>query len=140
MTGDKDDKNDWIDHLRAHGRPLRRADLVRDSNGVESVSMVALIANPEAYDGVKVRLIGYLHLEFEGNAIYLHREDFQNCIRKNAICIDMPADASLEQWSDLSDKYVLCEGTFRANWLGHMAMNSGMIDEVERLEPWFKRP
>lgn len=136
----KDDKGNWIDAIMAHAQPITRANLLKDQNGVKSVSMVTLVANPDAYDRKRVRFIGYLHLEFEGEAIYLHREDFENCIAKNAICIHRPADMVLEQWHDLNDQYVLCEGTFRADWLGHMAMNSGMIDEVTRLEPWLKRP
>jgi len=46
-------------------------------NGPEDVSLIQLIANPQAYDGKTVRITGFLHLEFEGNAIYLHNEDFR---------------------------------------------------------------
>jgi len=44
------------------------------------VSVVQLIANPQQYDGKQVRLIAFLNLEFEGNALYLHREDFDKSI------------------------------------------------------------
>jgi hypothetical protein len=135
-----DNETKWIDAIVSAARPVTRSELIKDRHGVESVSLVSLIANPEAYDGKKVRFIGYLYLEFEGDAIYLHREDFENCISKNALWIRKPDDMPLEQWQDLTDQYVLCEGTFRSDWLGHMAMNSGTIDEVKRLEPWLRRP
>ena len=136
---DDDDRDKRLEALRSHARPVTRADLLKDGSGIESVSMIALIANPEAYDGVKVRFIGYLHMEFEGNAIYLHRDDFENCISKNALCISKPADVPPDEWQGLNDQYVICQGTFRADWMGHMAMNSGTIDDIQRLEPWLTR-
>jgi hypothetical protein len=39
--------------------------------------MIQLIANPQAWDGKHVRVIGFLRLEFEGDALYLHREDLR---------------------------------------------------------------
>jgi len=39
------------------------------------VSLVQLIANPAEWDGKRVMVSGYLHLEFEGNALHLHRDD-----------------------------------------------------------------
>lgn len=35
------------------------------------VSLIQLIANPEKYDGKQVAVVGFLRLEFEGNALYL---------------------------------------------------------------------
>jgi hypothetical protein len=40
---------------------------------VEEVSLIQLIATPERYHGKFVEVIGYMNLEFEGNAIYLHK-------------------------------------------------------------------
>jgi hypothetical protein len=136
---DDNDADKLLDAVRSQARPVTRADLLKDDKGIESVSMIALIANPESYDGVQVRVIGYLHLEFESDAIYLHRDDFENGISKNALGISQPADVSPDEWQGLNDQYVLCQGTFRADWMGHMAMNSGTIDDIQRLEPWLTR-
>ena len=51
-------------------------------SGVEDVSMIQLIANPQVYDNKRVRITGFLHLEFEGDAIYLHREDFSYALKR----------------------------------------------------------
>ncbi len=40
----------------------------------ENTSLIRLIATPEKYDGKTIQVIGYLHLEFEGDAIYLIRK------------------------------------------------------------------
>ena len=54
----------------------------------ENVSLVKLIANPEKYNGKRIQVIGYLHLEFEGNAIYLHEEDFKRRISANSFWVE----------------------------------------------------
>lgn len=60
----------------------------------EDVSLIQLLANPQAYDGKIVRIIGFIHLEFEGNVIYLHEDDFRYGLTKNGLWIDLPRDIS----------------------------------------------
>lgn len=66
-----------------------------------NVSIVQLIANPKRFDGKKVRPQGFLRLTFEGNAIYLHREDYVWCIFTNALWIGVPDDLPIEEWSEI---------------------------------------
>ena len=66
-------------------------------NDVEDVSMIQPLANPQAYDNKRVRITGDLHLEFEGNAIYLPREDFDYAITKNSLWINIPKDVTKER-------------------------------------------
>ena len=62
------------------------------------VTLVRLIANPEKFDGKLVRVIGFLRLEFEGNVLYLHREDYENAILGDGIWVDAtPRDKEAEQ-------------------------------------------
>lgn len=102
----------------------------------EPVSLIQLIANPQQYDGKKVQFIGFLRLEYEGNAAYLHQEDYENGIYKNAIWIDVPADMSDRQKADTNLHYVIFSGTFRAALHGHMDLFSGTLSNVYRLEVW----
>jgi hypothetical protein len=48
----------------------------------ELVSLVRLMATPEKYDGKAVQVVGFLRLEFEGNGLYLHQEDYEHGITK----------------------------------------------------------
>jgi hypothetical protein len=80
---------------------------------VIDVSIVELLANPLRYDGKQVQVIGFLRREFEGDAIYLHHEDFEYAISKNAIWLDRPKDFSEKQTSEVDKKYVICEGTLQ---------------------------
>jgi hypothetical protein len=95
-----------------------------------SVSIVQLIATPEKYDGRVVQVMGFLRLEFEGDAIYLHEDDYRHGISKNGLMvvtnpkIDMEADK-------LNLHYVVLEGTFDAHNRGNMGgLNSGTITNI----------
>ena len=101
-----------------------------------NVSMVQLIANPQDFDGKKVRLVGFLRLEFEGDAIYLHRDDFENAITNNGLWINVPDDMTQRQRGETNMTYVICEGVFRAGRHGHMALFAGEISDVTRLQLW----
>ncbi len=105
-------------------------------NGPEEVSLIQLIANPDRYDKKTVRFIAYLHLEFEGDAVYLHRDDFVHAISKNAIWIDLPKDIKPDEIKDVNDHYVICTAQFVAGRHGHMGMFAGELDNVTRLEVW----
>ena len=109
-------------------------------NGVEDVSLIQLIANPQTYGHKRVRITGFLHLEFEGDVIYLHSEDFRFGLTKNALWIDVPKDMTQEQRKAVNDQYVICTGRFVANMHGHMGLNSGEISDVTRLEVWSPHP
>ena len=99
------------------------------------VSMVRLIATPERFDGKSIRVIGFLHLEFEGNALYLHETDFCHSIFANAIWVGVgwPPD---DKYVARSDSYVLLEGVFDARSKGHMSMFGGSVRNVIRLNGW----
>jgi hypothetical protein len=100
----------------------------------QQVSIVQLIANPQAYDGKKVRLVGFLQLEFEGNGLYLHKEDYEHEITENALWVDAPPDLRKEQRDAVNTQYVICEGTFKASGHGHMGIFSGELSDVTRIE------
>jgi hypothetical protein len=74
-----------------------------------NISMVALLSSPERYDGKLVRTIGFLHLEFEGNALYLHEEDYLHRITKNALELSLSKEQE-ERYKRLSTKYVVIDG------------------------------
>jgi hypothetical protein len=102
------------------------------------VSLVELIANPDKYDGKQVLITGFLRLEFEGDALYLHREDSEHVLTKNAIWVIATADMNKNR-DRLDGTYVILEGTFNAKRHGHMGLYSGEIGNIKRAEPWIDR-
>ena len=96
------------------------------------VSIVQLIATPEKFDGKIVRIVGFMCIAFEGDAIYLHREDFEQSLVRNALWVNLPEDRD----ESLSQKYVILEGTFDATDHGRMGLFSGAIKKVTRMDEW----
>ena len=99
------------------------------------VTLVRLIASPEKFDGKLIRVIGFLRLEFEGNVLYLHREDYENAILGDGIWVDVTPVVT-KQSATLNMNYVLLEGVFSAGERGHMGMWSGTIKQVRRAQLW----
>lgn len=96
------------------------------------VSIVRLIADPGTFDGKRVLLSGFLHLEFEGNAIYLHRDDWIHGITENALWVSFAPGGSTKS---CQNKYVSIEGTFSAAERGHMGLFSGTLKDISRCLP-----
>jgi hypothetical protein len=105
------------------------------ANKPENVSLVQLIANPDQYDGKLVRVFGYLNLEFEGDALYLHEEDFRRGLTRNGIWVSLVA-AKVKQTTRPNRRYVLVEGVFNAKDNGHMGLFAGSIGAIQRLDDW----
>jgi hypothetical protein len=99
------------------------------------VSLVQLIANPEDYHGKVIRVIGYVRLEFEGDAIYLHQDDGMLGIYKNGLWIDVTYDIRKKE-EEFDRKYVLVEGTFNSERTGHFGLFSGTIEKIKRFQKW----
>lgn len=95
--------------------------------------MLELISVPERFKDRWVRVMGLVVIEFEGNAIYLHAEDFEHSITRNALWLDL-RDA---HWAQPGGPgYAIVEGQFQPNVHGHLDLFSGAISHVQRLIPW----
>ena len=104
---------------------------------VERVSIIALIANPEKYDGKAVRVEGAIQLDFEADAICLHQEDLVRGISSNCLWVepDLKAlNSDLATIQKYSHKYVLIEGVFKKDELGHRGAYSGAIVDCWRIQ------
>lgn len=98
----------------------------------EEVSLVRIIAGPGEWDGRFVRVYGYFVTDFEGTAIYLHAEDYRNCLYTNGLWVELGPLRGLVP----SDCYVLMEGFFDADEHGHLGLWSGSITGVTRIVAW----
>jgi hypothetical protein len=101
----------------------------------QNVSLVSLISNPEKFHGKQIRVIGYLNFEFEGNCIFLHKEDNENGITENAFWTDYSNEIiSKQNLKKFDKKYVIIEGTFDMNSHGHMGVFAGTIKNINRVD------
>lgn len=101
------------------------------------ISIVPLLASPQSFNGRRIQVIGFVHLEFEGNGIYLSREDFQYGIEKNGLWLSI-SSADIETFRRANDSYVIVEGTFNSDIKGHVGMWSGSIEKITKFQRWAK--
>lgn len=101
------------------------------------VSMLRLIVTPEKYHNKTVQIIGYLNLEFEGTAVYFHKEDYEKGSSRNGLWVNFSDELSKKKdLKKYSKKYVILVGTFDMNTKGHMAMFGGTLKNITRLDEW----
>jgi hypothetical protein len=99
------------------------------------VPLIRLIAAPEKFQGILVRTLGFVRLEFEGNVIYPYKEDYKNGLVGNGIWLDIN-NKDIEQNYKHGMKYFLIVATFDANRRGHFGMWSGSLTNIKRFEIW----
>jgi hypothetical protein len=97
----------------------------------EDVSLLRLISTPERFDGKPVRVIGYVRIEFEGNAIYLHQEDYEHFIPTNGLRLDDPACFQGAKHDErFTSGYAYVVGTFKSNRPSELNIWSGTISNI----------
>jgi len=97
------------------------------------ISLIYLIQHPDVHHHKQVRVIGFASLEFEGKALYISREDYEKAITKNAVWLDIELTEKIRK---NHKKYVLVEGVFDKDNLGHLKLFSGSITDIKRIELW----
>lgn len=108
----------------------------RTGERVHEVSLIALLANPRQYDGALVSVTGFLHLEYEGDALYVTKTDFDASLTKNAVWVDGPKFEEMRARKRLSDRYVMVTGRFDADRRGHLGVYAASIEEASRIQIW----
>lgn len=100
------------------------------------VSMIELISNPEQYHGKPIQVTGFVKIEFEGTLIYLHREDYEQMLLRNAIWLEVSPE-KYEKFT--SGGYGVVKGIFNADLHGHMSRFNGAIGSITDIKPWKSR-
>ncbi len=59
----------------------------KDSSKIQYVSLINLIATPEKYNGKWVRVIGVARFEFEGDALFLSKSDYDYKVVTKKCCM-----------------------------------------------------
>lgn len=99
------------------------------------VGMVALVANPQKYEGKVIRTVGFLLVEFESDALFVHEEDCRHGLTQNSMALRL-SQAQRKQFKNLSGHYVIIEATVHANGPEAGAMWAGALGEITRVDAW----
>src|SRR5687768_10295279 len=95
------------------------------------ISIITLLQHPDLYHEKKVRIIGFVAMEFEHHAIYVSVEDYNHAITKNAIWLEVNVNDEIKKFNK---QYVLIEGVFDKTKKGHLKLYSGTITNIDRIE------
>ncbi len=96
------------------------------------IGMVALLASPEKYQGEVIRTIGFLCIEFEGDALYLHEEDYRYGLRGDSFALRL-ADSQRTRLKPESLGYVIIEATVEAHPPEGFG---GVLGNITRSDAW----
>lgn len=102
-----------------------------------SVSMTALLAQPEKYHLQKVIVKGVGNIEFEDNALYLNKDSWENFVTEDSLWLDIDFPnpvVTLARARQLNGDYVLIAGTFDMDISGHFGVWHGGITNITRYE------
>ena len=110
-----------------------------EESAIHDVSIIQLLARGVDYDGKMVRVVGFCWLEFEGDALYLHEEDFRQGINKNSLVLVLPESPIARKWRELNGSYVIVEATFDPKDTGHFGGRSGALLNIRRMDRHYSR-
>lgn len=96
--------------------------------------MVELIANPEDYEGERVRVEGFGSIEFEYIGLTLSREDGEYLITKNGVGLDLSSEQFREH-QHLNERFLRVEGRFTITPSRSYDLWSARLEDVSRIEP-----
>lgn len=105
--------------------------------GPPIIPIEQLRAVPEQYDGHRIRVIGYLQLGVQDNALYATREDFNNSVTAHALPLAL-TNAQQRGSSKLNRGHVLVDGVFRAGPIGPSGTPRSSLEPVVRVQMWRK--
>ena len=111
--------------------------LTPDSDLEAFCSMVALLSNPERYDGKIIQTEGVLLIAFESDSIWLSKEHLRAGVVANSIGI-VPPYKDQEFYAGmrrLTGTYVLIEGRFHKGNRREIGAPRGAIKEITRVIP-----
>lgn len=99
------------------------------------VSLIALIANPEKFDGKPIRIEGIALFDNKTHmySIFLTREDRRVGNGLNGIFLILAA--SLGNIDRFNNKHVVVRGVFQAENKGHLSSFSGTLADVDWVRP-----
>ena len=89
----------------------------------EHLSLMAVISNPDRYDGRYMLVKGYIDVGFESSALYIYQEDYKFSMTKNSVALKLSKEDF--EWLDGKRGYVRLRGVYEKEYKGHLSLRSG---------------
>ena len=116
-------ESDRINELNAVANDTLSSDTLQ-----QAISVTNLLTTPEKYHDGYVWVKGYLHLEFEGDAIYRSKSDYLNHLSGNAYRVSFSDSLTKKKRiENYSDRQVIIRGLYRTYYGG---FRTGIITNI----------
>ncbi len=104
----------------------------------ELVPLQALLANPQTFEGRKVRVQGWVTLGFEDSGLHPDRASHEGGVYANAVRLDPPRSFQRDRshWP-AQGRYAEVAGTFRSGAHAGMGLYSGALEDLKSAAPLF---
>jgi hypothetical protein len=96
-----------------------------------------LLANPDVYENTQLQVVGYLNLDWEADAIYLNKSDFENNRYKKGLWVHLN-QFKFTQAHKLKGHYVIIDAVFDANDHGHEDLWGGALKGIKAIKLYHK--
>ncbi|MDB5132789.1 MAG: hypothetical protein JWR02_2538 [Mucilaginibacter sp.] len=106
-------------------------------NSPYRIPIKEILESPDVYEGTHLQVVGYLHLDWEADAIYLKKSDLKNRYYSRGLWVHLN-QFKFKQAAKLKDKYVVIDAVFDANDHGHENLWGGALKNVTALKPYRK--
>jgi len=97
-------------------------------------SLVAVIAEPERFDGMTIGTVGVLEHEADVTMLYISPLDAENNVMGNGIAIEFePGSKTATLAKDFDGQYVYARGIFGFDSRRYRGLPSGVLTQVNEL-------
>lgn len=99
-------------------------------------SLLAVLADPDEFDGKLVSVYGALHLELEGDMLCLNRESIRFLAAQNCLWVRLAEGSVADSYDEIArwnGHYALVAGKINASDRGHFGLFRASIVEVSRI-------
>lgn len=105
-----------------------------DLTPARRISLSDLLSHPRRFDGRRVRVTGYYHVEFEESGLYTSRATYARHDNKRAIWLgETSTFAAPDNSGHPNDSFITVDGTFDAGPGGHMGAWPGELVRTTRI-------
>lgn len=98
-------------------------------NSPYAKSLTELLSNPQYYNDEPVQITGFLNLGFEGDALYINKDDCKEHRFDKAVWVHLN-HKTFNSASIYNKHYVIIEAVFDGNDHGHMGVFAGALKRI----------
>jgi|GEM_PF-4743144 len=116
---------------------IRYSERPNGHNSPYRIPINEILKNPDVYEGTHLQVVGYLHLDWEADAIYSKKSDLKNRHYKKGLWVHVN-QFKFKHSSELKNRYVIIDAVFDANDHGSGHLWGGALKSITAIKAFKK--